>query len=152
MADRRFADDDEAEMELLNTVNGSMATKACGSEYHEQSDRDRDTDDFKLVFLNIALSAMRGTCNRIALMGSHARLRSSWRSRSVRCSWRATPLVAFSSRSLSQMASDAPFDAQWPIHPPVAHSFQPAVRRGPWIALKASSVSAVRGLCGHPRS
>ena len=55
-AGRRFADDDEGEMELLSTVNGSMATQACGSECHEQSDR--DTDDFKLVFLNIALSAM----------------------------------------------------------------------------------------------
>ena len=57
MADRRFADDDEAEMELLNTANDSMATQVCGSEFHEQSDR--DTDDFKLVFLNIELLATR---------------------------------------------------------------------------------------------
>ena len=56
MADRRFADDDEAEMELLNTVNGSMASKACGSECHDHEQSDRDPDDFKLVFLNIALS------------------------------------------------------------------------------------------------
>ena len=97
-------------MELLNTVNDSMATQACGSECHEQSDR--DPDDFKLAFLNIALSAMRDTCNHVTLMDSHARLWTSWRSRSVRCSWRATPLMAFSSRSSSQMASDAPFDAQ----------------------------------------
>ena len=80
-AGRRFADDDEAEGELLGTVNGSMAAQACGSECHEQSNRDPDI--LKLVFLNIALSAMRGTLNRITLMDSHARLWGSWRSRSV---------------------------------------------------------------------
>ena len=85
-----FADDDEAEMELINTANGSMAAHACGSECHEQSDRGPAAGDFRLVFLNIALSAMRNTCNRITLTGSLARLWSSWRSRSVWCSWRAT--------------------------------------------------------------
>ena len=75
MAGHRFADGDEAEIGLPNTANGSMrmATQACGSEFHEQSDR--GPGDLKLVFLNIALSAMGGTCNRIALiMRSHAGL------------------------------------------------------------------------------
>ena len=81
------------------------------SECPEQ--RDRTPGDFKLVVLNIALSAMRGACNRIALMGSHARPWSSWRSRSVQCSWHTTPMAAFSLRSPSQMASGAQFCAQW---------------------------------------
>ena len=67
-------------MELLSTVNGSrrLATQAyaCGSECHDQSHRYRGPGDFKLamVFLNTELSAMRDKYNRIALMGSHARL------------------------------------------------------------------------------
>ena len=65
LADRRFADDNEAEMELLSTVNGNMTAQAAGSEFHEQSDR--GLGNFILAFLNIALSAMRDTCNRICI-------------------------------------------------------------------------------------
>ena len=67
-------------MELLNTANGGVATQACGSECHEQSDG--GPGDFELAFLNGELSAMRDAYNRITLMDGHARLWSSWRSRS----------------------------------------------------------------------